>query len=116
MSPTLRQCSPMIPSENPGLTKAVFTDLLDFELRMDGEYAIVAKDGFAIHLVPAEDECTEMSCYLETDDLDAIWAKLEPESDLLEMRPPFDRPYGMREIHVIVPGTAALLFIGQPTG
>ena len=116
MSFSLRQCSPMIPSENLDLSMAFFTDLLGFEVRMDGEYGIVEKDGFAVHLSPAEDEPPQMSCYLEVDDLDTVWAKLEPQSDLLEMRPPFNRPYGMREVHVIVPATAALLFIGQPTG
>ena len=31
----------------------------------------------------------------------------------MKVREPFDREYGMREIHIIVPETKTLMFIGQ---
>jgi hypothetical protein len=31
----------------------------------------------------------------------------------MKVREPFDQEYGMREIHIIVPGTKTLIFIGQ---
>ncbi len=31
----------------------------------------------------------------------------------MKVRAPFDREYGMREMHVIIPETKTLLFIGQ---
>ena len=32
----------------------------------------------------------------------------------LKVREPFDREYGMRELHLEIPYTKTLLFIGQP--
>lgn len=31
----------------------------------------------------------------------------------MKVREPFDREYGMREVHVIIPETKTLMFIGQ---
>lgn len=106
--------SPMIPSFNISKTVSFFTELLSFELvRNDKLYAILQKDNLTIHILPAGD-IGEMEFYLEEDNLDAVWQQLKGKTEGIKVKPPFHQPYGMREIHLVVPETKTLLFIGQP--
>lgn len=104
--------SPMIPSYDIGATTAFFRDLLGFVvLRDDGSYVILQKDETTIHILRAGADIGEMEFYLEVDKVDAIWERIKDQ--LAGAKAPFNREYGMREIHVIVPHTKTLLFIGQ---
>ena len=106
--------SPMVPSFNLKETVSFFTNMLDFKIgRDDSTYCIVYKDNCTIHILRAGEDIGQMEFYLEVDDVDSIWNSIKDKLEGLKVRAPFDREYGMREIHVGVPFTNALLFIGQ---
>lgn len=106
--------SPMVPSFNIKETVSFFTDMLDFKIgRNDSTYSIVYKDNLTVHILRAGKDIGQMEFYLEVDDADAIWNSIKDKTEGLKVRAPFDREYGMRELHVGVPFTNALLFIGQ---
>jgi hypothetical protein len=54
-----------------------------------------------------------MEFYLEVDSVDDLWISIKDKVKNLKTREPFDRDYGMREIHIVIPQTNTLLFIGQ---
>lgn len=104
----------MIPSYNLKETIGFFQVILGFSTLMDVDtYAIVQKDNLTIHLLPAGTDIGQMEFYLEVDDVDSVWAAIKDKVQGLKVKEPFDREYGMREIHIGVPHTNALLFIGQ---
>jgi catechol 2,3-dioxygenase-like lactoylglutathione lyase family enzyme len=105
--------SPMIPSYNLKETAAFFTDILGFTPEMlDSNYAVLHKDHQYIHVLPAGD-IGEMEFYLNVDDVDGVWEDIKDKLSGMKVREPFDREYGMREIHIVIPHTKTLLFIGQ---
>ncbi|WP_118974790.1 VOC family protein [Taibaiella koreensis] len=106
--------SPMIPSFNLEGTGLFFKDILGFSPVMDtASYAIYKKDNLTIHLLGAGQDIGQMEFYLEVDDVDALWQMVNDKVQHLQVKAPFDRDYGMREIHIAVPHTNTLLFIGQ---
>ena len=106
--------SPMIPSFNLKDTVCFFKDILGFSPVMDtNEYPIYIKDNLTIHILPAGKDIGQMEFYLEVDDIDNLWASIKDKVKGLKVREPFDREYGMREIHIEIPYTKTLLFIGQ---
>jgi len=106
--------SPMVPSFNIKGTVSFFTEILDFKIaRDDSSYSIVYKDNLTVHILRAGKDIGQMEFYLEVDEVDAIWNSIKDKLSDLKVRPPFDRDYGMREVHVGVPFTNTLLFIGQ---
>ena len=106
--------SPMLPSFNIRETLYFFIDLFSFEVtRDDGDYVIIYKDNHLIHILSAGQDIGEMEFYLEVDDIDGLWESIKDKLTEIKVRPPFDREYGMREFHVIVPHTKTLMFVGQ---
>ena len=106
--------SPMIPSYNIEKTVCFFTDLLDFKIgRDDKNYVILYKDNLTVHILRAGSDIGEMEFYFEVDDLEMVWKNMKEKVDGLKVKEPFDREYGMREIHVAIPETKTLMFIGQ---
>jgi len=106
--------SPMVPSYNIKATINFFVDLFDFKVAMDNDgYGIVYKDNHLIHILNAGKDIGEMEFYLEVDEIDALWDTIKDKLEGMKVRAPFDREYGMREIHVIIPHTKTLMFIGQ---
>lgn len=106
--------SPMIPSYNILGTSTFFKKFLGFAQEMDAlGYAILSKDGLTIHLLNAGTNIGEMECYLEVDNVDAVWNSIKDKLDGIKVRAPFDREYGMREIHIALPHTNTLLFVGS---
>jgi len=106
--------SPMIPSYDVSKTVAFFINLLAFRvIRDDGAYVILARGEHRVHILKAGDNIGEMEFYLEVDDVESVWDGIKSHLQDLEFRAPFNREYGMREIHVVIPETRALLFIGQ---
>ena len=105
--------SPMIPSYNMKETAAFFIDLLGFgKIMYNDGYIILQKDNLTIHILNAGN-IGEMEFYLEVNDVDGLWESVKDKLAGLKVREPFGREYGMREIHIIVPHTKTLLFIGQ---
>ncbi|MBS1976663.1 MAG: hypothetical protein JST46_04800 [Bacteroidetes bacterium] len=111
---TARYLSPMVPSYNIPGTVAFFTSLLDFKIvRDDKTYVILMKDQVTVHILRAGMDIGQMEFYLEVDDVEKVWQQMQPGLSGLKVRAPFDRDYGMREIHVQIPETNTLMFIGQ---
>ena len=109
-----RHLSPMIPSFDIAKTKSFFIDLLKFEiLRDEKTYVILQKNNLTIHILQAGKDIGEMECYLEVDNLQSIWDHIKDNLDGIKFKEPFNQTYGMREIHLIIPMTKTLLFIGQ---
>jgi predicted enzyme related to lactoylglutathione lyase len=107
----------MIPSYNLEKTVSFFTDLLDFRIgRDDKTYLILYKDNLTVHIQRAGADIGEMSFYLNVDNIDNVWNGMKDKLGDMIVREPFDREYGMREIHVIIPETKTLMFIGQEIG
>jgi hypothetical protein len=105
---------PMIPSYNLAGTATFFKDLLGFAQEMDTPtYAILSKDGLTIHLLRAGADIGEMEFYLEVDDVNLAWDSIKNKLEGIKVKEPFDRDYGMREIHIAVPHTKTLLFVGS---
>ncbi len=106
--------SPMIPSFNIRETVLFFQNLLGFDKERDEKnYVILHKDNLAIHILNAGNDIGEMEFYLEVDEIDALWNSIKGRLEGITVKEPFDREYGMREFHVIIPHTKTLLFIGQ---
>lgn len=106
--------SPMIPSFDIKETGSFFSDVLNFSPVLDTEtYAIYQKDNLTIHLLRAGPDIGQMEFYLEVDNLDGLWELIKDKLSGLKVKEPFDQDYGMREIHIGVPQTNLLLFIGQ---
>ena len=106
--------SPMIPSTNLLETLWFFREILDFSTVMENEgYIVCHKDNLTIHILRAGQEIGEMEFYLEVDNVDALWSKIKERLTDLKFKEPFNQAYGMREIHICIPHTNALLFIGQ---
>jgi len=107
--------SPMIPSFNISETSNFFCTILDFSVMMDSPgYMILQKDNLTIHILNAGEDIGQMEFYLEVDDLESLWKSMEDKIKGLKVKAPFNRDYGMREIHIEIPKTNTLLFIGQP--
>lgn len=106
--------SPMIPSFNIPETLSFFQNILGFSIVMNLEtYAICQRDNLTIHILPAGENIGQMEFYMEIDDLETLWENIKNKIQDLKAKGPFDQDYGMREIHIGVPQTNALLFIGQ---
>jgi hypothetical protein len=106
--------SPMVPSFDIRGTVSFFTDILEFKIgRDDDTYSIVYKNNFTVHILRAGKDIGQMEFYLEVDDVDTIWSSIKDKLEGIKVREPFDREYGMREIHIGIPHTSTLLFIGQ---
>ncbi len=106
--------SPMIPSFDMKEPVSFFQNLLGFKMAMGEEsYKILHKDNLTVHILGAGSIIGEMEFYLEVDDIEQIWNHIKDKLDGLKFKEPFNREYGMREIHIIIPQTKTLLFIGQ---
>ena len=106
--------SPMIPSFNLEETSRFFTSLLNFKTaRNEPTYVILYKDNLTIHILRAGEDIGQMEFYLEVDQVDKIWESIKGKIGDIKAKAPFDREYGMREIHIAVPHTNTLLFIGE---
>ncbi len=106
--------SPMIPSFNIEKTVSFFMDLLEFKIgRDDKTYVILYKDNSTVHILRAGPDIGEMEFYLEVDDIEKVWSNMKDKLNGMKVKEPFNREYGMREIHIIIPETKTLMFIGQ---
>lgn len=88
--------------------------MLDFKVgRDDKTYFILYKDNLTVHIQRAGSDIGEMSFYLNVHDIEKVWDNMKDKLNGMKVREPFDREYGMREVHVIIPETKTLMFIGQ---
>ena len=107
--------SPMIPSHDIRKTASFFKELFYFSvLREEKNYIILSKDRLNIHILNAGSDIGEMEFYFEVEGLDDLWHEIKDKLPGAKFKAPFDREYGMREFHIIVPHTKTLLFVGEP--
>lgn len=78
-------------------------------------YGIVRTANTELHIQYTSDTPNEMSVYLLVENADDAWGNIKDIKGL-KAKAPFDQDYGMREVHVILPHTNTLLFIGEDLG
>jgi hypothetical protein len=106
--------SPMIPSYDIAETTRFLIELFSFTAFLSTDnYAVLFKDHLSIHILNAGTDIGEMEFYLEVDALDKLWETIKDRLEDIKVRAPFDREYGMREFHIIIPHTKTLMFVGQ---
>ena len=106
--------SPMIPSFDLKITGDFFKTILGFAPVMENkDYAIYIKDNLTIHILTAGEDIGQMEFYMQVTNIDELWNLIKDKMNGLKHREPFNQIYGMREIHIEIPKTKALLFIGQ---
>jgi len=105
-------------------TKAFYADVLDFELAIDNtasRYAMLRRGEAWLAFIENQTEEARVATSQHTaaqiwvKEIDALWADLKPRLDGrtdCEVKPPHDRHYGVREIHLKDPD-GFLIFITQ---
>jgi hypothetical protein len=110
----LEQITSHIPSEDMDKTINFMVNVLDFEsARQSDSYCELTMGNHALGVLSSDGEPNQQSIYLRVKNIDALWEKIKDKLDSEHPQRPFDREYGMREIHLIIPGTATLLFLGS---
>lgn len=117
----IRHISPMLAVADMDMTLAFYAEVLDFDLVLSNpDYSIVEKDGATIHFTKAADDSVmqavrgHASIYIEVNDIQTLWQRVQPYRDRYKMTEPSVRSYGMTEFHVNDPNDC-LIFIGQET-
>lgn len=115
----LTRITPIIPVTDPKVAGDWFVRGLGFTAVPHGTGMHLTRDAANIRLVRRTDDMDmsdprrQQSIYINIVDIDAFW---EEHGDVLgaeaEVRSPFDRDYGMREIHVIY--ESLLIYFGSP--
>ncbi len=110
----LEQITPHIPSEDRDKTINFMVDILGFEsVRHSDAYCELTMGNHVLGVLSSDGEPNQQSIYLRVKDIDILWNEIKDKLDEGHQQHPFDRDYGLREIHLIIPGTATLLFIGS---
>ena len=116
-----RYGAPIVPVRDVAGTIAFYETHLGFTRGFaadDGSYGIVNRGHICIHLQHTDDEdvlkvtTTNMSMYVETDNIEALYETVMATDPPTQTRAPFDQPYGMREFHIKDPN-GFLMFFGQ---
>lgn len=121
--PEMRYITPFLRVPDTDAAVAFFIDTLGFKLSIrSGEYAFMHRDNVALRVV--EDPLPPRRggryvSYVDLEDVDALWAELKPNLDLLpagHVQPPCDQPYGQREFAVTGPDGDLIGFGGPIPG
>lgn len=108
--------SPIVPSEDIAHTRDFLISVLEYAVVMDDpQYVIVERDGQTLHICPAGEDAGQSSFYVEVEGIDALWVSVKDKLEELHVKELFTQPYGMREFHVVLPATQALMFVGEKT-
>jgi hypothetical protein len=111
----LNNVIPHIPSQNVDATVGFLAGLFDFEVKKhSASYTELIHGTNFLGVLESGEEPGQQSIYLRVSGVDELWSKIEPHLAGIRSKAPFDQEYGMREIHIVVPHTNTLLFIGQP--
>ena len=99
-----------------------YRDILGFKVGFQADnYAFLKRDDVAIRLVEVDGDVDlshperEGSFYIDVEDIDALYASMQPELQKLppaRVRAPFDQGYGQREFHV-ADEDCTLIFFGE---
>lgn len=118
----LKQITPFVPVNNLEKSVAFFEEMLGFKCTFKADnYAFIRRDDAALRIIEVDphvdmhDEKREQSCYIDVENIDALYAELKPKLDTLpkgRVRAPFNQEYGQREFHV-KDEDALLIFFGE---
>ena len=121
--PGLGQITPLITAREINRSVKFYVETLGFKVGYQAEgYAYLHRDSVAIRLLTAGEGVDlrnpkrQQSCYIDVEDIDALYQELCPKLDRLpkgRVKKPFDQFYGQREFHVI-DEDAMLIFFGEP--
>ena len=113
MSKILNICT-HIPSESPEITRDFFQDILGFNVAFNyGSYIELEREGSLIGIQQSEGTPNQQSIYIRMEGLDDFWLQQKENLSKHHSKEPFLRDYGMKEIHVVAPGSNTLLFLGE---
>ncbi len=117
----IRQISPILAVADMEVILAFYAEVLGFNVVLrEPDYSIVEKDGTTIHFTKAADDSVmqavrgHASIYIEVDDIQPLWQRVQPYRDRYKITEPSVRSYGMTEFHVNDPNDC-LIFVGQET-
>ena len=111
----LENVIPHIPSNNMEVSIRFMVETFGFEsINHSESYCELLSGKQLLGLIQAQGEPNQQSIYLRVKDVDVLWSKIINKLDKAKFKAPFNQSYGMREIHVVIPGTNTLLFIGSP--
>ncbi len=122
--PHILGLSPIVMVRDIARTKAFYRDVLDFELvieNAEASYAMMRRGAAWLAFIEnGSDEARvatsqHTAAQLWVNEIDTLWSDLKPRLDGrtdCEVKPPHDRHYGVREIHLKDPD-GFLIFITQ---
>ena len=111
----LESVTPHIPSKNMKESISFMVEAFGFEsLNYSEFYSELHSGNQILGIIQTQGEPNEQSIYLRVKDVDALWLKIKSKLEKAKPKAPFNQEYNMREIHVVIPGTNTLLFIGSP--
>jgi len=117
----IKHISPILAAASVEETVSFYGEVLGFQVVLQSaDYGIVEKDGCTIHFTKAHDESVmeavrgHAEIYIEVEDIQEIWLRVQPFRDRYKITELAERPYGMTEFHVIDPNDC-LIFVGQET-
>ena len=118
----LHQITPFVPCTSLDRQIAFYRDILGFKIGFQADnYAFLKRDEVAVRLVEVDGSVDlshperEGSFYIDVQDIDLLYAALEPNLRTLppaRVRAPFDQDYGQREFHV-ADEDCTLIFFGE---
>jgi hypothetical protein len=110
----LETITPHIPSKNMKESIDFMVETFGFEsYNYSDVYSELVSDNNVLGIIQAHGEPNEQSIYLRVNDVDTLWLEIKGNLEKTKHRAPFNQEYGMREIHVVIPETNTLLFIGS---
>jgi catechol 2,3-dioxygenase-like lactoylglutathione lyase family enzyme len=110
----LESVTPHIPSKNMKESINFMVDTFGFEsIKYTDRYSELISGNLIIGIVRAYGEPNEQSIYFRVKGVDELYSIIKSKLEKVKHKAPFDQQYGMREIHVVIPGTNTLLFIGS---
>jgi hypothetical protein len=112
--PGIRSVTPHIPSADPMLTRDFFVAVFGFDVRLEKpEFIELEAGAYLIGIQLADGPPNPQSIYIQVEGIDDLWEAKRAALFPLEHRPPFEQDYGMKEFHVVAPGTRTLVFVGE---
>ena len=119
--PTFDDARPTLEVGDLGVALPFLTDVVGLPARIvEGEpptFAVVGTGTAQIGLVQVDEPAipSGAACYVQLHGLDALVARLEAASVPLAV-PVTERPWGLRDLVVTVPGRGPMIAFGEPTG
>lgn len=101
MTAHIQSTIPVLASLHIGQTLTFYMDKLGFSKRLEMDsYAIVSRDGAEIHFWLCSDPhiAQNTSCYMRVQDTHSLYQEFRFKG--VEVTPPADQPWGMRELYV----------------